>query len=149
MAAGQIVISTPKTDESARSIGLDPGTAVALRSFKALQSTERLAAGEAWASPVDWVFTDELGRPLHPTKVSKLFTEAADKAKMRRVRLHDLRHGYATAALEAGAPLKVVSERLGHRNIAITADLYSHVRPEVDQALADQVAGLIMNAETS
>ena len=149
MAAGRIVTSTPKTVESARSIGLDPGTAMALRSFKALQSAERLAAGEAWASPVDWVFTDALGRPLHPTKVSKLFTEAVDKAHLRKVRLHDLRHGYATAALEANAPLKVVSERLGHKSVGITADIYSHVRPEVDQALADQVAGLIMDTRTS
>ena len=43
-------------------------------------------------------------------------------------------------------PLKVVSDRLGHGSIAITGDLYSHVRHEVDQAAADQVAGLIFGA---
>jgi integrase len=107
-----------------------------------------MVAGASWVSPVDWVFTDELGA-LHPTNVSKMFTEAVEKAGLRKIRLHDLRHGYATAALEAGAPLKVVSECLGHKSISITADIYSHVRPEVDQALADEVAGLIMNAETS
>jgi integrase len=57
---------------------------------------------------------------------------------------YDVRHSYATAALEAGVPLKVVSERLGHASIAITGDVYSHVRPEVDQAAADLVAGLIL-----
>jgi len=66
---------------------------------------------------------------------------------MPKIRLHDLRHGYATAALEAGTPMKAVSNRLGHASISITADIYSHVRPEVDQEVADQVASLIMSAK--
>lgn len=147
MAGGQVVISTPKTATSARSVGLDPQAVLALRSYKARHSAERLAAGEAWAKGEEWVFTDEVGRPLHPTKLSKLFTEAAAAAGLPRIRLHDLRHGYATAALEAGAPLKVVSERLGHKSVGITADTYSHVRPEVDQAVADKVAALIMSSD--
>ncbi len=91
-----------------------------------------------------YVIVDEIGRPIHPTAVSKLFQDARSAAGMPKVRLHDLRHGYATAALEAGASMKVVSDRLGHSSIMVTADTYSHVRPEVDQALADQVASLIM-----
>ena len=72
----------------------------------------------------------------------------AEDAGLPQIRLHDLRHSYATAALEAGVPLKVVSERLGHSSIAITGDIYSHVRPEIHQAAADKVAGLILgNAE--
>ncbi len=147
MAGGKVVNSTPKTAASARSIGLDPQTVLALRSHKARQSIERLAAGNAWANDVGWVFTDEVGRPVHPTKVSKLFIDAVVATKMPRIRLHDLRHSYATAALEAGIPLKVVSERFGHKRISTTADIYSHVRPEVDQAVADQVAGMIMTSE--
>ena len=125
MAGGQVVLSTPKTATSVRSVGLDPQTVLALRSYKARQSAERLAAGEAWANGEEWVFTDEVGKPLHPTKMSKLFTEAAVAAGLPRIRLHDLRHGYATATLEAGAPLKVVSERLGHKSVGIIADIYS------------------------
>jgi integrase len=49
-----------------------------------------------------------------------------------KIRLHDVRHSYATAALAAGIPAKVVSERLGHANIAITMDTYSHVLPGLD-----------------
>ena len=48
---------------------------------------------------------------------------------MPRIRLHDVRHTYATLALKAGVHAKVVSERLGHSSIAITLDLYSHVTP--------------------
>ena len=48
-----------------------------------------------------------------------------------QVRLHDLRHTHASLMLAKGIHLKIVSERLGHSNIAITADLNSHVLPSV------------------
>src|SRR4030095_15569257 len=59
-------------------------------------------------------------------------------------RLHDVRHSYATAALTAGVPAKVVSERLRHANIAITMDTYSHVLPGLDAEAAGTVARLIL-----
>jgi integrase len=144
MAAGRIAVSTPKTASSLRTIGLDNETVAALRTYKARQSREHLAAGEAWVNIDNYVIADEIGRPIHPTAISKYFQDARKATGMPKIRLHDLRHGYATAALEAGAPMKVVSDRLGHSSIMITADTYSHVRPEVDQALANQVASLIM-----
>jgi integrase len=54
-----------------------------------------------------------------------------------------VRHSYATAALAAGVAAKVVSERLGHANIAITMDTYSHVLPGLDEQAAGQGARLI------
>jgi integrase len=66
------------------------------------------------------VFTWPDGRPLHPERFSKWFEQLARAAGLPRIRLHDVRHSYATAALAAGIPAKVVSERLGHANIAIT-----------------------------
>jgi integrase len=59
------------------------------------------------------------------------------------VKLHALRHGHATAALEAGVPMKVVSERLGHSGIAITSDVYSHVTAATDLVAAALVAAVI------
>jgi integrase len=64
-----------------------------------------------------------------------------------KIRLHDVRHSYATAALAAGVPAKVVSERLGHANIAITMDTYSHVLPGMDERAASVVARLILDDE--
>jgi Phage integrase family len=60
------------------------------------------------------------------------------------IRLHDVRHSYASAALAAGVPAKVVSERLGHATIAITMDTYSHVLPGLDEQAAGLVARLIL-----
>ncbi len=55
-----------------------------------------------------------------------------------------MRHSYTTAALAAGIPAKVVSERLGHANVSITLDTYSHVLPELDETAASTVAALIL-----
>lgn len=58
------------------------------------------------------------------------------------VRLHDLHHSVAPILLEARVQLKVVSERLGHASIATTADIYSHVLPEMQQEVVDKIDGL-------
>jgi integrase len=69
----------------------------------------------------------------------------ARAAGLPPIRLHDVRHSYATAALAAGVPAKVVSERLGHANIAITMDVYSHVIPGMDAQAANAMASLILD----
>jgi integrase len=94
------------------------------------------------------VFTWGDGRPLHPERFSRWFERLAREAGLPKIRLHDVRHSYATAALAAGVPAKVVSERLGHANIAITMDTYSHVLPGMDQHAASVVARLILDDET-
>jgi hypothetical protein len=69
---------------------------------------------------------------------------ASRAAELPRIRLHDVRHGYATAALAAGVPPKVISQRLGHATIAITMDTYSHAIPGLDEQAAETVARLIL-----
>jgi integrase len=64
-------------------------------------------------------------------------------AELPRIRLHDLRHSYATLALKAGVHPKVVSERLGHSTIAITLDLHSHVAQGLDADAAELIASRI------
>ena len=59
-----------------------------------------------------------------------------------------MRHSYATAALAAGIPAKVVSEQLGHATIGITLDVYSHVIPGMDAQAADAVASLILDGSS-
>ncbi len=77
-------------------------------------------------------------------RVSTAFPKRAAAAGLPKIRLHDLRHSYATAALAAGVPAKVVSARLGHANINITLDTYSHVLPSMDAAAAQLVAASIL-----
>jgi integrase len=81
---------------------------------------------------------------VHPNIISRTFQRLAASAGLPVIRLQDLRHSYASAALEAGVWLKVMQERLGHSSVAITGDIYSHVSRQVDQDAADQVARVIL-----
>jgi integrase len=134
--------STPKTAAGKRTIGIDPATVDALREHRKRQAQEELDAEGAYEFS-GLVFVDEVGRPYHPGVFTRLLTAKAKAAGISPIRFHALRHGHATAALQAGIPMKVVSERLGHSGIAITADTYSHVSIDVDRAAAAKIAAAI------
>ena len=127
----EIVTGPPKTARSRRHIFLDDGTLAVLREHRRRQNEERLSVGPAWSGSIDYVFTDELGEPVHPDAFSRSFRRRVAEANLPSIRLHDLRHSYATLALKAGVHPKVVSERLGHATIGVTLDLYSHVTPSI------------------
>lgn len=129
-------VAEPKTARSRRTVMLPAIALEALRRQKARQAAARLAAGTAWQDRAGVVFTDAVGRVVHPRAASKGFRAAADRLGLP-VRLHDLRHTAASLMLGAGVPLKVVSEALGHSSIAITADVYAHVTPELRREAAD------------
>jgi hypothetical protein len=139
----RVVISEPKTAKGRRSLALDLATVAALRDHRRRQLEQRLAVGPRWQDS-DLVFTWPDGRPIHPQRFSNWFEQHTRAAGLPRIRLHDVRHSYATAALAAGIPAKVVSERLGHATIAITMDTYSHVLPGLDELAAGTVARLIL-----
>ena len=89
-------------------------------------------------------FVDELGRGLHPQRLTHLFQQASDQAGLPRIRLHDLRHTSATLALVAGVHPKIVQERLGHATISMTLDTYSHVLAGMQHDAAAQVEALLL-----
>ena len=81
----------------------------------------------------NFVFCLSDGSPMKPDMVTKWFRRIANRAGFEQVRLHDLRHTHASLMLAKGIHIKIVSERLGHSNIGITGDLYSHVLPSVQE----------------
>ena len=145
MAVGyEIVKSTPKTHQ-ARTIDLDPGTIQRLRRHRDQQLPER----DEWGSDYqdnDLVFCPEDGSPTHPHTLSQAFERIVSPSGLPRIPLHGLRHTHATVGLALGVPAKVVTERLGHENVAFTLKQYAHVLPgtQADAArlIAEQVAGL-------
>ena len=120
-------------------VGLDPATVTALRQHRTRQTEELFAFGKH-REDERLVFVREDGEPYHPQRFTQMLAAKAEAAELPVVKLHALRHGHATVALEAGVPMKVVSERLGHSGIAITSDAYSHVTAATDRAAAAQVA---------
>jgi integrase len=145
----EMVITPPKTARSRRLVSLDPGTVAALRDHRRRQNEERLRVGESWSGEREFVFTNEIGEPVHPSALSRLFVSSVRKAGLPKIRLHDLRHTYATVALAAGVHPKIVSERLGHATIAVTLDLDSHVTPAIDAEAAALVASKIFDHSTA
>lgn len=139
----RVEFSEPKTAKGRRSIALDRATVEALKAHRMRQQEDQLGAGSLWQNG-GLVFSREDGSPIHPQRFTSWFRLLGRDAGLPRIRLHDLRHSYATAALSAGIPAKVVSERLGHASIAITLDTYSHVNPAMQEEAADTVARLIL-----
>jgi integrase len=135
-------LSTPKTDHGRRSVALDPVTVAALRAHRKRQAAERLAWGPAYQDD-GLVCAREDGSPIWPRTFSRTFGRRAHDAELPTIRLHDLRHTHATLALQAGVHPKVVSERLGHANIGITLDTYSHAIPAMQEDAAARVAALL------
>jgi integrase len=139
---GRSVVSTPKTKKGQRLVQIDRDTSTMLRRHREAQELERSAWGPAW-NDAGLVFTREDGRALRPDYVTRHFRELAETAGLPPIRLHDLRHTSASLALAAGVDLKVVSERLGHSQLAITADLYTHVNRRLGKAAAQQIADVL------
>jgi integrase len=138
-----IDVSTPKTARGNRTIALGPLVAASLQAWRKAQTEDRLVMGAGWQNADDLVVTLADGSAPNPEAFSNLFQTLAKRAELRPIRLHDLRHSYATAALAAGVPVKVVSQRLGHADIGVTLKVYAHVMPGDDEqaaASADAVA---------
>ena len=89
------------------------------------------------------VFTNEKGKPCDPCNTTHLFGLWVNKLGLKKINIHGLRHTYATMLLEEGVNPKVVSERLGHKNISITLQTYSHVLPRIAKDAATKTDYLI------
>jgi integrase len=133
-----------KTKRSRRVINIEPRIVAALRRHRAAQLEERFAAGGAWADP-DLVFTTETGAPIDGrTLIRKWFRPLLRRAGLPPIRLHDLRHTYASVALAHGVHPKVVQEAMGHSTIAVTLDLYSHVVPTLQRDAAREMGAALL-----
>jgi integrase len=136
MAGGRPVTSLPKTDRGRRSVALDADHRDRLRRHQLAQREHALAAGLTWTD--DWPFVaDAIGRPVSPDYITRLMAELCDAAGVPRRHVHDIRHLHVTLMIEAGVPLHIASRRVGHSSIAITSDLYGHVRDRTAADAAD------------
>jgi integrase len=141
----QVHDSAPKTERGRRRLALDPVTLAALQAHRQRQAEDRTAVGRRYRDH-GYVFTWPDGRPLHPENIANWFEQHTRAAGLPRIRLHDVRHSYATAALKAGISAKVLSERLGHASVAFTLQTYGHVIPGMDRDAATTVADLILTS---
>ena len=99
--------------------------------------------GEGWQNELDLVVTEPDGSAVNPQVLTRRFRAIVRETGLPTIRLHDLRHSYATAALASGLRVDVLSKRLGHANVGVTLKVYAHVLPGDDEAAAASVAAFI------
>ncbi|MET1011433.1 MAG: site-specific integrase, partial [Actinomycetota bacterium] len=132
----------PKTNAGRRSVPLAVQTVAALKAHRKRQAEERLAYADVFVDQ-GIVFAREDGAPVHPERFLDAFHRIAKAAGLRPTRPHDLRHGWASRALEAGVPVRAVQEVLGHASAMVTLDVYQHVGQGVKSDAAQLVADLV------
>ena len=135
---GEYVFSQPKTEKSRRTIALPLSATLLLKQLREVTEHTRSRIDQKVKDP-DLIFTHTYdGIPLRPETVSNAWEHIAIKAKVKVIRFHDARHTHASLMLKQGVPLKVVSERLGHSSISVTADVYAHIIPGMQENAAQR-----------
>jgi integrase len=142
VVAGEAVDSDGKSDSSVRTISLDEFTVDLLRMYlKTLAEEEKLFGDDYPTHGKLMRFPD--GRRLHPDTITRQFNRLVDRAGVRRIRLHDIRHTYATLSLDSGINPKIVSDRIGHSDLSVTFQIYGHRSVGQDREAAELIARLI------
>ena len=118
--------SEPKTKSGRRQVPILPNMIPVLQAHQRRQEAEKAEAGSAW-NPHNLVFCSNVGTVIEPRRVCTTMNKITDAAELPRFTFHALRHTFATRMLEANVPAKVVQDVLGHADVTLTLNTYSHV----------------------
>jgi integrase len=139
---GKLQLAEPKTQMSRRTIALPTFAVVALRRHRGQQLREQLWAGSRWRENA-LVFTSTVGTPLDGSAVTRRLQRLLIEANLPKLRFHDLRHSAATLLLVQGVHVRVVMETLGHSQVSLTLNTYSHVSPTLQREAAMRMEDLL------
>ncbi|KSU78471.1 Site-specific recombinase XerD [Fictibacillus enclensis] len=134
---GGFVFQTPKTKESRRLISLDRNTLHLLKKWRTRQYEAILASGSNIVLN-NVVFTRENGSPMRLAYLNEKLNIVIKKHQLHRITIHGLRHTHASLLFEAGASIKEVQERLGHTDIKMTMNIYTHVTDTLKEQTAEK-----------
>lgn len=148
IAGGRVVEGEPKTTAGSRTVAIDPATVSALRSWRRIQSQDRLALGPGWSAG-DLIFTNPDGTPLWPQRVTRRLKEISTELGLPLVGVHGLRHSNATHLIAGGTNPRVVQQRLGHAHVSVTLGLYTQVLPGHDEEAAAAIGALLDRSVTN
>jgi len=133
---------SPKTKSSIRTIAIPDSLIKILKRHRINQLENMLKLGEIYEKN-NMVCTYNDGKLFNPKRFSHKFNELLSKNKLPLIRFHDLRHSHASLLVKLGIKPKAISARLGHSNISITMDLYSHLYEDTDKEVANMFDTLI------
>ncbi|SNR29119.1 Site-specific recombinase XerD [Haloechinothrix alba] len=142
---GGVIAQEVKSRAGRRTVGVPAQVVATLREHEHNQQLERAQAGDLWHDE-DWVFTNRLGRPVHPRSDHKEWKDLLNDAGVRDARLHDARHTAATMLLVLGVPSRAVMDVMGWSHIGMTTR-YQHITSELSTSIADKMGGLFWPGE--
>ncbi len=131
-----------KNDSSIRSIHISDSLITELKTHRKRILEEKLQHGQAY-DDFDLVICTRTGKPIIPRNFRKEFYNLSEKINMPKIRFHDLRHTHATILIQQNVNVKLISERLGHSEIGTTLDTYSHVLPNMQKIVSDELNKII------
>lgn len=140
--SGALAFGEPKSAHGRRLVALPQSLVSALQRHRTQQLEARLAVGTLY-NDQSLVFANTLGGPLHPNSVVARFEALTKAASLPRIRFHDMRHTSATLMLSNGEHPKIVQERLGHADVSMTLNRYSHVTMDMQRDAADRLDELL------
>jgi integrase len=144
---GRLQLVETKRDRSRRTVTLPKICLAALWRHRARQEEERRVAAGLWRE-TGFLFTTTVGTPLDGPTVTHRFQKALKMAKLPHMRFHDLRHTCATLLLVQGVHPRLVMEILGHSQIAVTMNTYSHVIPAMRREIATRMDEILSPVAT-
>ena len=137
----RLYVKAPKSGKGRR-VDIPAALAVRLKARRAVMEAEAAGHGR---EPSPWIFPDPANhaKPLDVHRFRMDVWHPLLKAVgLRAVRIHDLRHGYASLLLQRGASLTYVKDQLGHSTIKLTVDLYGHLVPGANRGVVEELAAL-------
>ncbi len=143
-----LIFTDPKTATGRRVVILGKSTKTVLQNHLKRQQLERKFAGDKWIDN-DLIFTSTIGTPVDHRNLFREFKKLLKEAGLPEIRFHDLRHTAATLMLQQNIHPKVVQERLGHSDISLTLNTYSHVLPGMQEEAAEKMDRLLTPIEIS
>lgn len=123
------IIQTPKSKTSIRTVPIPSALIPIIKEHVKIKTSEKLKAGSSYINS-DYIFTTELGKTIDARNLTKCYKRILNKAGITYKKFHSLRHTYATKLFESNVPLKTVQILLGHSDISMTANIYTHVMPK-------------------
>ena len=137
-----VYFKSPKTEGSIRTISAPPELMIKLKKLKIKHNQYKL---EGILEYDELVCLNPKLMPVLETTLLAAFKRLVEKIGLRKVRLHDLRHTHATMLVLAGVDFKTISNRLGHTDIKITLNRYSHVLEEMDRKASQNISNIMFN----
>ena len=139
---GKSVVKQPKTESGTRTVDVPEILMKKLKAHKIKCMEQKIRVGRRLLEE-DFIIVHPDGKPIYPEYVSQLFMKLQKRANLPKCRFHDLRHLCASIMVKQGVEVKVAQERLGHKDITTTMNIYAHVLPGSAREAAEKIGQLV------